>query len=162
MANHTSMRTLLALHFLVILQRTKHYWATRYDLWLNSHWNWNPKEWHENCGLETQDSQLNSKENSIPKKIIPPKYKFKRMKKYGNIRKFNALGFTKWSSNLLREMRGSIGQNNYGMTTMQAITAIPFTLHKLCHMATSNINGLHTTIHPQNMWLLKRPRVKIK
>ena len=32
----------------------------------------------EAVDLKTQDSQLNSKQNSIPKKIIPPKYKSKR------------------------------------------------------------------------------------
>ena len=34
-----------------------------------------------------------------------------------------------------------------------------FALHNLYHMVTPNISGLHTVIYPQNMWLLKRPRV---
>ena len=111
--------------------------------------------------LKTQDSQQNSKQYPIPKKIIPPKYKSKRMKKYGNIHKIQFPGVYKmkfkpfqrnekiyWSKKLWCANNVSHNNNSY-------------TLHKFCHMTTSNINGLHTLL-PQNMLLLKRPRVKIK
>ena len=110
--------------------------------------------------LQNQDSQLNSKQYPIPKKIIPPKYKSKRMKKYGNIQKIQFPGVYKmkfkpsqrngkiyWSKKLW--YANNVSHNNNS-----------FTLHKFCHMTTSNINGLHTLL-PQNMLLLKRPRVKI-
>ena len=54
-----------------------------------------PKNDKKTVDLKTQDSQLNSKQYPIPKKIIPPKYKSKRMKKYGNIQKIQFPGVYK-------------------------------------------------------------------
>ena len=112
--------------------------------------------------LKTQDTQLNSKQNPMPKKTMTPRYKFKRIKKGGSVQKNQSPGVHKmefkpshrneriyWSKQLCYVNNVSHDSNS-------------FTLHKFCHMATSNINGLHTVTHPQNMWLLRRPRVKIK
>ena len=68
--------------------------------------------------LKTQDTQLNSKQNPMPKKTMTPRYKFKRIKKGGKVQKNQSPGVHKWSSNLLTEMRGSIGQSNYVMLIM--------------------------------------------
>ena len=112
--------------------------------------------------LKTQDTQFNPKQNPMPKKTMTPRYKFKIIKKGGKVQKNQLLGVYKmkfkpshrneriyWSKQLCYVNNVSYDNNS-------------FTLHKFCHMVTSNINGLHTTIHPQNMCLLKRPRVKIK
>ena len=112
--------------------------------------------------LKTQDTQLNSKQNPMPKKTMTPRYKFKRIKRGGKVQKNQSPGVHKmkfkpshrneriyWSKQLCYVNNVSHDSNS-------------FTLHKFCHMATSNINGLHTVTHPQNMWLLRRPRVKIK
>ena len=45
--------------------------------------------------LQTQDTQLNPKQNPMPKKTMTPRHKFKRIKKDGKVQKFNPLGFTK-------------------------------------------------------------------
>ena len=113
--------------------------------------------------LKTQDTQLNSKQNPMPKKTMTQRYKFKRIKKGGKVQKIQSPGVHKikfkpshrkeriyWSKQLCY-VNNVIHDSNSS-----------FTLHKFCHMVTSNINGFHTTIHPQNMSLLKRPRVKIK
>ena len=68
-----------------------------------------------NVDLKTQDTQLNPKQNPMPKKTMTPRYKFERIKKGGKVQK----------------------NQSPGVYTMK------FT-------------------HPQNMWLLRRPRVKIK
>ena len=112
--------------------------------------------------LKTQDTQLNSKQNPMPKKTMTPRYKFKRIKKGGKVQKNQSPGVHKmkfkpshrndriyWSKQLCYVNNVSHDSNS-------------FTLHKFCHMAISNINGLHTVTHLQNMWLLRRPRVKIK
>ena len=112
--------------------------------------------------LKTQDTQLNPKQNPMPKKTMTQKYKFKRIKKSGNVQKIQSPGVHKmkfkpshrnkriyWSKQLCHVNNVSHDSNS-------------FALHNLYHMVTSNISGLHTVIYPQNMWLLKRPRVKIK
>ena len=112
--------------------------------------------------LQTQDTQLNPKQNPMPKKTMTPRHKFKRIKKGGKVQKIQSPGVHKmqfkpshrnemiyWSKQLCYVNNVSHDSNS-------------FILHKFYHMVTSNINRLHTTIHPQNMWLLKRPRVKIK
>ena len=112
--------------------------------------------------LKTQDTQLNPKQNPMPKRTMTPRDKFKKIKKGGKIQKIQSPGVHKmkfkpshrneriyWSKQLCYVNNVSHNSNS-------------FALHKFCHIVTSNINGLHTVIHPQNMWLLKRPRVKIK
>ena len=112
--------------------------------------------------LKTQDTQLNSKQNPMPKKTMTPRHNFKIIKKGGKVQKIQSPGVHKmkfkpsnrneriyWSKQLCYVNNVSHDSNS-------------FILHKFYHMVTSNINRLHTTIHPQNMWLLKRPRVKIK
>ena len=121
-----------------------------------------PKNDMTTVDLKTQDTQLNSKQNPMPKKTMTPRYKFKRIKKGSKVQKNQSPGVHKmkfkpshrneriyWSKQLCYVNNVSHDSNS-------------FTLHKFCHIATSNINGLHTVTHPQNMWLLRRPRVKIK
>ena len=117
---------------------------------------------------KTQDTQLNPKQNPMPIQnriqclTMTPRYKFKRIKKGGKVQKIQSPGVHKmkfkpshrneriyWSKQLCYVNNVSHDSNS-------------FALHNFCHMVTSNINGLHTVIYPQNMWLLRRPRVKIK
>ena len=119
-----------------------------------------PKNDMVTINLNTQDTPLKPKPN--PKKIMTPRHIFKRIKKAGKIQKIqpprvHTMKFkpshrnerTHWSKQPYYVNKVNHGSNS-------------FALHNLCHMVTSNINGLHTVIYPQNMWLLKRPRVKIK
>ena len=105
---------------------------------------------------------LDPKPNPMPKKTMTPRHKFKRIKKDGKVQKIQSPGVHKmkfksshrneriyWSKQLCH-VNNLIHDSN------------SFALHNLYHMVTPNISGLHTIIHPQNMWLLKRPRVKIK
>ena len=111
---------------------------------------------------KTQDTQLNSKQNPRPKKNVTPRYKSKRIKKGGKVQKIQSPGVHKikfkpshrndriyWSKQLCYINNVSHDSNS-------------FALHNFCHIVTSNINGFHTVIYHENMWLLKRPRVKIK
>ena len=119
-----------------------------------------PKNDMVTVNLNNQVTQLNPNPN--PKKTVTPKSKFKRIKKSGKVQKIqpprvHKMKFkpshrnerTHWSKQPYYVNKISHGSNS-------------FALHNFCHMVTSNINGLHTVIYPQNMWLLKRPRVKIK
>ena len=45
--------------------------------------------------LKTQDTQLNPKQNPTPKKNMTPRYKFKRIKKHGNVQKIQSPGVYK-------------------------------------------------------------------
>ena len=113
--------------------------------------------------LKNQGTQLNSNPNPnpMPKRTMTPRYKFKRIKKGSKVKKIQSPGVHKikfkphrnkriyWSKKLWYANNISHDSNS-------------FTLHNFCPMVTSNINGLHTVIHSQNMWLLRRPRVKIK
>ena len=121
-----------------------------------------PKNDMVTVNLDTQDTQLNPKPNPMPKKTMTPRHKFKRIKKSGKVQKIQSPGVHKmkfksshrneriyWSKQLCHVNNVSHDSNS-------------FALHNLYHMVTPNISGLHTVIYPQNMWLLKRPRVKIK
>ena len=150
-----------------------------------------PKNDMVTVNLKTQDTQINTKQNPMPKKVIeteapkndmvtvdlntldpnpnamPKKtrtlrHKFKRIKKGGKVQKTHSHGILKmmfkpshrnkrvyWSKQLCH-VNNLIHDSN------------SFALHSLYHMVTPNISGLHIVIYPQNMWLLKRPRVKIK
>ena len=111
--------------------------------------------------LKTQDTQLNSKKNPIPKKTMTPRYKFKRIKKGSKVQKIQSPGVHKMNFKPYRNESIYWSKQLYYVNN-EIHDSNSFTLHKLFHMATSNINGLHTVIHPQNIWLLKRPRVKMK
>ena len=111
--------------------------------------------------LKTQDTQLNSKQNPMPKKTMTPRYKFKRIKKGSKVQKNQSPGVHKIKFKPHRNERIYWSKQLYYVNN-EIHDSNSFTLHKLFHMATSNINRLHTVIHPQNMWLLKGPRVKIK
>ena len=121
-----------------------------------------PKNDMVTIDLNSQDTQLNPKLNPIPKKTMTPRHKFKRIEKNGKVQKIQSPGVHKikfkpshrnkkvyWSKQLCHVNNPTHGSNS-------------FALHTLYHMVTPNISGLHTVIYPQNMWLLKRPRVKIK
>ena len=101
--------------------------------------------------LQTQDTQLNPKQNPMPKKTMTPRHKFKRIRKGGKVQKIQSPGVHKikfktshrneriyWSKQLCYVNNVSHDSNS-------------FILQKFYHMVTSNINRLHTTIHPQNM-----------
>ena len=45
--------------------------------------------------LSSQDTQLNSKPNPIPKKTMTPRHKFKRIKKNGKVQKIQSPGILK-------------------------------------------------------------------
>ena len=111
--------------------------------------------------LKTQDTQLNSKQNPMPKKTMTPKYKFKRIKKGNKVQKIQSPRAHKMKFKPHRNESIYWSKQLYYVNN-EIHDSNSFTLHKFCHMPTSNINGLHTVTHPQNMWLLKRPRVKIK
>ena len=121
-----------------------------------------PKNDMVTIDLNSQDKQLNPKPHPIPKKTMTPRHKFKRIKKNGKVQKIQSAGVLKmkfkpshrnervyWSKQLCHVNNVSYDSN-------------PFELHNLYHLVTSNITGLDTVIYPQNMWLLKTPRVKIK
>ena len=112
--------------------------------------------------LKTQDTQLNSKQNPMPKKTMTPRHKFKRIKKSGKVQKNQSPGVHKMKSKPSHRNERIYWSKQLCYVNNVSHDSNSFTLHKFCHTATSNINGLHTVTHPQNMWLLRRPRVKIK
>ena len=107
-----------------------------------------------------QDTQLKPKPN--PKMIMTPRHIFKRIKKAGKVQKIQSPG--------VHKMKFKPSHRNERIYLSKQLCHVndvshdsnSLALHILYHMVTSNINGLHTVIYPQNMWLLKRPRVKIK
>ena len=111
--------------------------------------------------LKTQDTPLNPKSNPMPKKTMTQRYKFKRIKKGGKVQKIQSPGIHKMKSKPPRKKRIYWSKKLWYANNISHVS-IPSTLHNFCLMVTSNINGLHTVIHSQNMWLLRRPRVKIK
>ena len=113
--------------------------------------------------LKTQGTQLNPnpKPNPMPKKTRTPRYKFKRTKKGGKVQKIQSPGVHKMKSKHHRNKRIYWSKKLWYANNISH-DSNPSTLHNFCPMVTSNINGLHTVIHSQNMWLLRRPRVKIK
>ena len=113
--------------------------------------------------LKTQGTQLNPnpKPNPMPKKTMTPIYKLKRIKKGGKVQKIQSPRIHKMKSKPHRKKRIYWSKKLWYANNI-IHDSNPFTLHNFCPMVTSNINGLHTVIHSQNMWLLRRPRVKIK
>ena len=111
--------------------------------------------------LKTQDTPLNPKSNPMPKKTMTQRYKFKRIKKGGKIQKIQSPRIHKMKSKPHRKKRIYWSKKLWYANNISH-DSNSFTLHNFCPMVTSNINGLHTVIHSQNMWLLRRPRVKIK
>ena len=116
-----------------------------------------PKRDSTKMDLEIQDR----KQNPMPKKTMTPRYKFKRTKKGGKAQKIQFPGVHKMKSRPHRNKRIYWSKKLWYANNISH-DSNPSTLHKFCPMVTSNINGLLTVIHSQNMWLLRRPRVKIK
>ena len=105
---------------------------------------------------------LDPKPNPIPKKTMTPRHKFKRIKKNSKVKKIQSPGVLK-----IKVKPSHSNKKVYWTKQLCHVNNLihdsnSFALHNLYHMVTPNISGLHTGIYPQNMWLLKRPRVKIK
>ena len=112
--------------------------------------------------LNSQDTQLNPKPNPIPKKTMTPRHKFKRIKKNGKVQKIQFPGVLKLKFKPSHRKKKVYWLKQLGHVNNLIHDSNSFALHNLYHMVTPNISGLHTVIYPQNMWLLRRPRVKIK
>ena len=112
--------------------------------------------------LKTQDTQLNPKQNPMPKNTMTPRYKFRRIKKGGKVQKIQSPGVHKMKFKPSHRNERIYWSKQLSYVNNVSHDSYSFALHNFCHMVTSNINGLHTVIYPQNMWLLRRPRVKIK
>ena len=121
-----------------------------------------PKNDMVTIDLNSQDTQLNSKPNPIPKKTMTPRHKFKRIKKNGKVQKIQSPGVLKMKFKPSRRTERVYWSKKLCHVNNLIHESNSFALHNLYHMVTPNISGLHTVIYPQNMWLLRRPRVKIK
>ena len=121
-----------------------------------------PKNDMVTVNLNTQDTQLNPKPNPMPKKTMTPRHKFKRIKKGGKVQKIQYPGVLKMKFKPSHRNKKVYWSKQLCHVNNLIHDSNSFALHNLYHMVTPNISGLHTVIYPQNMWLLKRPRVKIK
>ena len=96
--------------------------------------------------LKIQDTQIIQNRIQCLRRLTP-RYKFKRFKKGGKVKKIQSPGAHKmklkpshrneriyWSKQLCYVNNVSHDSNS-------------FALHNFCHMVTSNINGLHTVIY---------------
>ena len=121
-----------------------------------------PKNDMVTVDLNTQDTRLNPKPYPMPRKTMTPRHKFKRTKKNGKVQKIQSSGVHKMTfKSSHRNERVYWSKQPYYVDNLIHDNN-SFALYNLYHMVTPNISGLHTIIYPQNMWLLKRPRVKIK
>ena len=121
-----------------------------------------PKNDMVTTDLNSQDTQLNPKPNPIPKKTMTPRHKFKRIKKGGKVQKIQSPGVLKMKFKPSHRNKKVYWTKQLCHVNNLIHDSNSFALHNLYHMVTPNISGLHTGIYPQNIWLLKRPRVKIK
>ena len=121
-----------------------------------------PKNDMVTIDLNSQDTQLNPKPNPIPKKTMTPRHKFKRIKKGGKVQKIQSPGVLKMKFKPSHRNKKVYWTKQLCHVNNLIHDSNSFALHNLYHMVTPNISGLHTGIYPQNIWLLKRPRVKIK
>ena len=149
-----------------------------------------PKNDMVTVDLKTQDAQLDPKQNPIPKKVIEtevpkndmvtedlntldpkpnpipmtmtPRHKFKRIKKNSKVKKIQSPGVLKMKVKPSHSNKKVYWTKQLCHVNNLIHDSNSFALHNLYHMVTPNISGLHTGIYPQNMWLLKKPRVKIK
>ena len=134
----------------------------------------NSKKWHNHLitpksdmitvDLKTQGTQLNPnpKPNPMPKKTRTPRYKFKRIKKGGKVQKIQSPGVHKMKPKPSHRNKRTYWSKQLCYVNNVSHDSSSSALQNFCHMVTSNINGLHTVIYPQNRWLLKKQRVKIK
>ena len=121
-----------------------------------------PKNDMVSVNLNTQDTQINPKPNPMPKKTMTPRYKFKRIKKGGKVQKIQSLGVHKMKFKPSHRNERIYWSKQPYYVNKVSNDSNSFALHNHYHMITPNISGLHPAIYPQNMWLLKRPKVKIK
>ena len=121
-----------------------------------------PKNDMVSIDLNSQDTQLNSKPNLIPKKTMTPRHKFKRIKKNSKVLKIQSPGVLKMKVKPSHRNKKVYWTKQLCHVNNLIHDSNSFALHNLYHMVTPNISGLHTGIYPQNIWLLKRPKVKIK
>ena len=68
--------------------------------------------------VKTQDTQLNSKQNPMPKKTMTPRYKFKRIKKGGKVQKNQSPGVHKMKFKSSHRNERIYWSNNYVMLIM--------------------------------------------
>ena len=121
-----------------------------------------PKNDMVTVDLNSQDTQLNPKPYPIPRKTMTPRHKFKRIKKNGKVQKIQSPGVHKMKFKPFHKNKRVYWSKQLCHVNNLIHDSNLFALYNLYHMVTPNISGLYTTIYPQNMWLLKRPRVKIK
>ena len=121
-----------------------------------------PKNDMVTVNLNTQDTQPNPKPNPMPKKTMTPRHKFKRIKKGGKVQKIQSRGVHKMKFKPSHRNKKVYWSKKLCHVNNLIHDSNSFALHNLYHMVTPNISGLHTITYPQNMWLLKRPRVRIK
>ena len=114
--------------------------------------------------LKTQGTQLNPnpKQNPMPKKTRTPRHKFKVTKKGGKVQKIQSSGFHKMKFKPSHRNKRTYWSKQLCYINNVSHDSNSFASHSFCHMVTSTINGLHTVIYPENMWMLRKPRVKIK
>ena len=112
--------------------------------------------------LKTQCTQLNSNPNPMPKRTMTPRYKFKRIKKGGKVQKIQSPGVHKMKPKPPHRNKRTYWSKQLCYVINVSHDSSSSALQNFYHMVTSNINGLHTGIYPQNRWLLKKQRVKIK
>ena len=112
--------------------------------------------------LKTQDTQLNQKQNPMPKKTMTSRHKSMKIRKNGKVQKIQSPGVLKMKFKPSHRNKKVYWSKQLCYVNNLIHDSNSFALHNLYHMVTPNISGLHTVIYPQNMWLLRRPRVKIK
>ena len=121
-----------------------------------------PKNDMMTVNLNTQDKQPNPKPNPVPKKTMTPRHQFKRIKKSGKVQKIQSPRVYKMKFKPFHKNKRVYWSKQLCHVINLIHNSNSFALHDLYQMVTPNISGLHTIIYPQNMWLLKRPRVKIR
>ena len=105
---------------------------------------------------------LDPRPNPMPKKTMTPRYKSKKIRKNGKIQKIQSPGVLKMKFKPSHRNKKVYWSKQLCHVNKLIHDSNSFALHNLYHMVIPNISGLHTVIYPQNMWLLKWPRVKIK
>ena len=93
---------------------------------------------------------------------MTPRHKFKRIKKNGKVQTIQSPGVLKMKFKPSHRNKKVYWTKQLCHVNNLIHDSYSFALHNVYHMVTPNISGLHTGIYPQNMWLLKRPRVKMK
>ena len=121
-----------------------------------------PKNDMMTVNLITQDTQLNPNQIQCLRRLWHQKYRFTRIKKSGKVQKIQSPRTHKMKFKPSHRNKRIYGSKQLCHVNNVSHDGNSSASHNFYHMVTSNINGLHTVTYPQNLWLLKRPRVKIK